>query len=482
MRSNGILCPLSMLPSECGIGDFGKPSYEFIKLIKEAGIKYWQILPLNPSDSFNSPYASSCDSAFDPIYVSLDLLVERGLIKSYVKRNFDKDHVEYQSVREYKMFYLKKAYKVQKDTETKAFKDFIKNNTWLEKYAKFMVLSKKNHGKVLFEWVKNDRNAFYDNSKNWDKYESAIKFIYWVQFELYREFDLLKKALKEAGIILIGDMPFYVGLNSSDYFAHLDNFVIDENEKPKLVAGVPPDYFCPEGQLWGNPIYDVRYMAENGYAFFLNRIKKALAKYDILRLDHFRAFDTYYEIPYGAPNAINGTWKEGLGAPFFDLLKKEGLLDRIIVEDLGDLFPSVLTLRDKFNMPGMNILEFTWGDNLQQPVKNQVIYTGTHDNETIVGYYKNLDAQAKRLLDIKFRYNNIPASKQINMRFIMLAYAAVSDLAIIPIQDFLGIDNRGRINTPGVGNDRNWTFRLPSLEPFKNMIPTIKELLEKYDR
>lgn len=481
MRSNGILCPISSLPGKYGIGDLGYSSYEFIKLLKEANIKYWQILPLNPIDSCNSPYASSCDSAIDTIYISLELLKEEGLITRFKKVDFPADKVDFNLVREYKEYYLKKAYLNQKDTGSAGFLKFINENSWLEKYALFKILLKKNKGKVLYEWNKKDKEAFYHKGDLINKYQAKMEYIYWVQYKLFQQLDGLKRVLKENGILLIGDLPFYVGLNSSDYFGHLDEFLINDDISPKKVGGVPPDYFSPNGQRWGNPCYDVEYMKDTNYAFFINRIKKALYKYDILRLDHFRAFDTYFEIPSESKDATVGEWKQGLGHPFFEKLKEEGITERLIVEDLGDVFPSVYKLRDDFNLPGMNILQFTILDNYFEVKENQIVYTGSHDNETIVGFYKNLKKEDRELINIKFKYNHIKMNQKINYKFISLAFSYPSKLVIIPIQDYLGQGNESRINKPGTIKD-NWSYRLPSFKEFKKIIPQIKKLIKEYNR
>lgn len=483
MRSNGILCAISSLPSKYGIGDLGYSSYEFAKKIKEAGIKYWQILPLNPTDIVNSPYASSCDSAIDEIYISLDILKEKGYLKSIKKEDFNKEKVEYKKVREYKEFYLRKAYKLQKEVTSARFFDFLKENPWLEKYAMFKVLSKKYNGSLPYTWKKRDKQAFYNARRFSKKDLEEINFICWVQFELFDQLNKLKEVLKELGIILIGDMPFYIGSNSSDFIANLDNFLTDENDVPTLVGGVPPDYFSPLGQLWGNPIYDFDFIKEDDYSFFLNRIKTALKKYDILRLDHFRAFDTYYAIPFGSENAINGTWKEGLGAEFFEILRKENLLNKIIVEDLGDVFPSVYKLRDDFNLPGMNIIQFTMFDNKFKYCENQVMYTGTHDNDTIVGFYKNMTPEQKELLKIKFRYEKINNSQATNFKFIEFAFKQDAYLVIVPIQDYLAQTNKCRMNTPGIGKEGyNWSYRLTDYKKFEQITPKIKKLIGKYNR
>lgn len=476
MRSNGILCAISSLPSKYGVGDLGYPSYEFIKILKEAGIKYWQILPLNPTDVYGSPYASECDSGIDPIYVSLELLVEEGYISRVLQHKFN-------SPRELKEYYLRKAFKVQKDTESAEYITFINENNWVKDYALFKVLSKKYNGIIPCEWKIKDKESFYKETRIGVRAKKEMEFYIWTQFILFRQLDALRKVLKENEIILIGDMPFYVGLNSVDFISNLDNFVIDENDYPELVAGVPPDFFSPNGQLWGNPIYDVNFMKEDNYSFFLNRIENALKKYDILRLDHFRAFDTYYEIPSANKNAIEGKWKNGLGHPFFEILKEKGYLNRIIAEDLGDLFPSVLTLRDDYNLPGMNIIQFTMFDNKFDYIENQIIYTGTHDNETIMGFYKNLKPEDKELLKIKFRYEGIPSNIKTNMKFIEFAFKQNAYLAIIPIQDYLGLTNSARMNKPGSASSKtNWNYHLKSFKEFKKLVPEIKELVKKYNR
>lgn len=483
MRSNGILCAISSLPSKYGVGDLGYPSYQFAKELKEAGIKYWQILPLNPTDVVNSPYASECDLGIDYVYVSLELLKEEGYLKNIKKFAYNEERVNYREVRAFKDYYLRKAFKNQNDLENSDYLNFVSDNPWVKKYALFKIISKKYHGAVPYEWKKKDRDLFYKDKKFSQKDIKEMNFVMWVQFILNKQLNLLKKVLKENEVILIGDIPFYVGLNSSDFIANIDNFVTDENDCPSLVAGVPPDYFSPLGQLWGNPIYDVKFMKEDNYSFFLNRIRSALKKYDVLRLDHFRAFDTYYEVPFGSENAVNGKWKNGLGSEFFDILKEENLLDRIIVEDLGDVFPSVYQLRDKYNLPGMNIIQFTMFDKKFDYIENQVIYTGTHDNDTIVGFYKKMSNEDKELLKIKFRYENIVAKLKINMKFIEFAFKQDAYLVIVPVQDYLGLSNKYRMNVPGIGKEgANWGYRLSSFKDFEKVIPEIKKLIKKYSR
>lgn len=481
-KTNGILCPISSLPSKTGVGDFGYSAYEFIKRLKKCGIKYWQILPLNPLDHSNSPYSSICGSAFDEIYVSLELLKEEGYIKSF--KNFEKNinFVDYVATRKYKNYYLEKAYKNKKYLSSAGFLKFLEGNSRVKKFALYKIFEEKNKNVVPYLWKKKYKEAFYNNEyKLSKKDEKKYNYYIFVQFILSEQFNLLKEKLKENEILLIGDLPFYVGLYSVDFIANLDNFKLDEFDRPTCVAGVPPDYFSKTGQLWGNPIYDFDYMETDNYSFYLNRIKNALSKFDILRIDHFRALDTYYEIPFGSENAINGKWVDGPGHKFLNLLKEENLLDKIIAEDLGQLFPSTLKLRDDFNIPGMNVLQFTVFDKHFEKKENQIIYTGTHDNDTTLGFYKSLPDEDKEMLSIVFRYENVNHKYSTNYKFIDLAMKEDAFLAIIPIWDYLELNSKFRMNTPGT-SVHNWEFKLKDFKEFDKKITQIKNIIEINNR
>lgn len=480
MRQSGILCALSSLPSEYGIGSFGKEAYEFIDLLKQSGIKIWQLLPLNLTGFGNSPYQSSSGKAIDPIYVSLDDLYEKGLISKPKKFDKDTTSIDYDKCKKIKENYLKKAFKKQKDTETKEFKKFLSENSWCVAYAQFNALTQKNKGKPWYEWSKEEKLAFY-NGYDFKKYEDIILYYEWVQFVLYNEFFELVEYANKNGISFMGDIPFYVGDNSSDVWASQDDFLLEEDGKPSFIAGCPPDFFSATGQRWGNPIYDWEFMKSDNFSFWINRIKFASKLFSFVRVDHFRAFDTYYSIPSYCATAEIGEWKYAYGDEIFSMLKEMDLKSEIVAEDLGDLFPSVLELRDKYNLKGMNIIEFNILNPQFVETENQIIYTGTHDNETVVGWYKNLTPEQKEQVKIVLRMKGIKCKKT-NEKFIEFAFKSKAEYAIIPIQDFLGLNNSARMNTPGTLSNKNWTWKLKDYSSFKKVIPYINSIVKKYSR
>lgn len=481
MRTNGILMAVSSLPSKYGIGDFGKSAYEFIGLLKQANIKIWQMLPLNPTGYGNSPYQSSCGSAIDPIYIDLEELESEGLIKSLKTFNEKKKVVEYEKVRAFKDKYLNEAFLTQTDTKSSGFKKFLKENPWVKDYAEFTVLFKKNNFRDWYVWPKEERYAHYKNEFDFTPYEKQILFIEWCQYVAFKQYLKLKKFANKNGIQIMGDIPFYVGASSSDAWANQDEFLLDENDYPDGIAGVPPDYFSKDGQRWGNLLYDWKYMKEDGFTFWTNRIEVQAKLYDWIRIDHFRAFDTYWNINPSCPTAIEGKWENAEGDAFFNSFLPTHPDIKVVAEDLGDLFPSVLELRDKYNLPGMNVLEFSIFDSKAEMVENQVIYTGTHDNDTLVGWLSKLTDQEKELLKIILKKNKVPgrSDKEKMMNMVM---GSPCNLAIIPMQDYLGLNSKARMNTPGTCNDENWSFRLTDFVAFREKIPSIKELLKKYNR
>ena len=455
MRTNGILMALSSLPSDAGIGDFYKSAFEFIDLLSEAGIKIWQLLPLNPVGYAASPYQSECGEALDPIYISLDYLKENGYIKSF-KKYSDKSEkrVDFDKVREYKEKYFKEAFKKQKDTETKEFKKFLKDNPWCYEYALFHTLFLKNNYLDWNKWSEEEKYAAYNYKKFDDSaYKEDILYIEWLQYIAYKEFNLLKEYAHSKGIELMGDIPFYVGYNSSDCWANQDDFLLGNDDYPTYIAGVPPDYFSETGQRC----------------------------YDILRIDHFRAFDTYYMIPSQYQDAKIGEWKNAPGDEFFSFLKDKKIGLPIVAEDLGDLFPSVLELRDKYELPGMNVLEFTLMDKDIEIIENQVLYTGTHDNETLLGWFDSLSEKDKEILDIVMRYKKMEGKDFLD-KILNYAFSSVAKYVIIPTQDYLGLPSYYRMNTPGTCGAPDWQFKLENFDEFKKKVPYIKELVGKYKR
>ena len=482
MRSNGILTAISSLPGEFGIGDFGECAYKFVDYLKKAGIKIWQILPLNPTGYGNSPYQSNCGFAIDSIYIDLRELEKEGLIDNLKPFNEHKKTVDYPAVRAHKEKYLHEAFKNSKDTLTKpAFKKFIKENPWVEDYAQFTILSLKNNYQDWWYWNKDERYAHYQHNFDFTPYNDEILFLEWCQFIAFKQFKKLKEYINKNGVQLMGDIPFYVGGNSSDCWSNQDEFKLDENDVPELVAGVPPDYFSKTGQRWGNPIYDWEYMKEDGFTFWLKRVEFAATLFDIIRIDHFRAFDTYWAVDRDCDTAIVGERKHAYGDEFFHLLFEKHPDINIIAEDLGDLFPSVLELRDKYHLKGMNVLEFTIFNPTFEVKENQIIYSGTHDNDTLRGWYKNLKENEIELLKIIFRRDGIKG-RSVKDKFFNLIFSSVCDIAIIPIQDYLWKDNDSRMNVPGILGSPNWEYKLTDFSEFIEVLPYIKALNKKYNR
>lgn len=466
---------ISSLPGNHGIGDFGYVAYDFLDLMKKGEIKIWQLLPLNPVGYGNSPYQSECGEAIDPIYISLDLLVKDGYLKTVKNFNKDTDRVDYVEVRKFKEKYLRNAFKNQHDIETSEFKTFLANNYWLENYAKFHVLFLKNNYQEWFNWDPSEKYDSYQHKFDYKKYEKEILFIEWCQFIAFKQYLALKEYANKLGILIMGDIPFYVGGMSSDVWADQDEFLLDESDAFTHVAGVPPDYFSVTGQRWGNPIYDWDQLKKEKYAFWMNRFNEASKVFDILRIDHFRAFDSYWKIPVTCPTAIEGTWEKGPGVDLLDTLQNSNIKINLVAEDLGDLFPSVLELRDHYNLPGMYVLEFNYLDPNLQIDKNQIVYTGTHDNDTLIGWYESLTIEEKNQVKLK---NSVLKLKGRNLteKFLNYAYYSIADYVIIPIQDFLGLDGYSRMNVPGICCSPNWEFKLKNYKEFEKVLPSILKL------
>ena len=482
MKTNGILMAISSLPGDFGIGDFGENAYKFVDYLKKANIKIWQILPLNPTGYGNSPYQSICGHAIDSIYIDLYELEKEGLIENLKPFNKNKKLVDYPAVRAHKEKYLKEAFKKNQGLLSKpVFKKFVKENPWVEDYAQFQILSLKNNYQDWWYWDKKERYAHYRHEFDFTPFMEDILFLEWCQFIAFRQFKKLKEYINKNGVELMGDIPFYVGGNSSDCWANQDEFKLDENDIPEEVAGVPPDYFSATGQRWGNPIYDWEYMKEDNFTFWMERIEFAASLFDIIRIDHFRAFDTYWAVDRDCNTAIVGEWKHAYGDELFNLLFTKHPDIKIIAEDLGDLFPSVLELRDKYHLKGMNVFEFTVFNQTFEVSENQIIYSGTHDNDTLRGWYKNLKDNEIELLKIIMRREGVKG-RSIKEKLFNMIFDSICDTAIIPIQDYLWKDNEARMNVPGILGGTNWEYKLVDFTEFVEVIPFIKGLNKKFNR
>lgn len=467
MKNNlGILLPIASLPGKQGIGDFGPSAYKFIRWLKNNNYKYWQVLPLNPLGPGNSPYMSTCSEALEERYIYLDELVSLGyLTKKEVplyKAKYSK--IDYNNVKKIKEKILYKAFKNFLKKPLKGYKKFKKDNPWLIKYALFICFREDNNYQTWNKWPKWMQTYFDTHKQVPSEYKIRAEFKMFMQFMAFRQYNKLRKYAHRNEMTLIADCPFYVGIDSLDCYLHKDEFIMNENYEPTLVSGCPPDAFSDDGQLWGTPIYDFNKMKENNYSFLVDRIGYLANTCDILRLDHFRAFDTYCIIPSEDTNARRGKWEIGPRESFFDALYKKYPNINLIAEDLGDLFPSVLELRDKYNLPGMYIVEFTIFDVNAMSTNRQIVYPGTHDNQTLYGWYKSL---SKENIDfLKWKFNTDKDLYKVIFDYIL---SLPSYMTIFQLQDILKLDDKARINYPGTIGDPNWTFKLKDFSWIKKV-------------
>ena len=440
-KNVGVLLPVSSLSAKHGIGDFSTSAFDFIDWLKEHHYRYWQILPLNPVGPGNSPYMTICSEAIDIRYISLQDLVDEGLLKSVPDFRPNASFVDYNKTLEFKDKYLRKAFK----KSTYNLYRFKKENPWAVEYAKYLILKKINDNRAWNEWWIKEVPA---------EYKQEIDYHIWCQYIAYKQWHKIFKYASENGVQIIADCPFYVGLDSVDCYLNKDQFKLDENDRPTVVSGCPPDAFSDDGQLWGTPIYNFEKMKENGYRFLINRIARLASQCHYLRLDHFRAFDTYCEIPAEDDNARRGQWLVGPRTDFFDRLFEEYPNIHIIAEDLGEMFDSVIELRDHYQLPGMRVYEFCIFDDL--PDSNAfVVYPGTHDNQTLYGWYKSLPDW--NISYLKKKFNN---PRNLYNAIFDYIWNVNSFITIFQLQDLLKLDDRARINSPGTIGDPNWCWKL----------------------
>lgn len=468
MRASGILMPIFSLPSKYGIGTLGKEAYGFVDFLKKSGQTYWQILPLGVTSFGDSPYQSFSAYAGNPYFIDLDLLVEDGLldeqsIKS-LKWGDNISKIDYELMYTNRYSVLKKAYESFKKKIPADFAEFeTENGYWLEDYALFMAIKNANAGASFNKWSDGLKfaNSTYINSAKIELCEE-IKFQKMMQYLFSKQWKILKAYANKNGIKIIGDIPIYVAYDSADVWQAHKQFLLDDDLNPVAVAGCPPDAFSAEGQLWGNPLYNWDEMKKNGYSWWLKRIAYASTLYDVVRIDHFRGFSAYFSIPFGAKNAVTGKWVKGPGKDFFKVAEQKLGKLSIIAEDLGTIDDDVRDLLEFTAFPGMKVLQFAFSPDCESSYlphnipKNCVVYTGTHDNDTAVGYMKEQNpAEVKYMRD----YLRIGENESFNWGLIKSAMATAGDTVILQMQDFLGLDNSARINTPStMGN--NWQWRI----------------------
>lgn len=460
MRDNlGVLLPVSALPADYGIGDFSKYAYQFIDWLKENNFKYWQILPLNPVGPANSPYLTTCSKAIDIRYIDLDQLMAANLLPKAPEKVPDGNKISYENAYEIKRKALTTAFNNYIKGSTNELEAFKKKNHWSVEFAIYLILKEKNGSTPWNLWHKEDFDFFKYHSEIPNKYLKRVNFEVFMQMIARKQWDKILAYAHKKQVKLIGDLPFYVGYDSIDCWMHKDQFLMDKINSPKFVGGCPPDGFNEDGQLWGSPIYDFKKMKKDNYSFLIDRLIYSFKMCDCIRLDHFRAFDTYYVIPAGDKTAKNGVWKKGPGAGFFKLLFKKEKKMNIIAEDLGgEYVPGVRELRRKFNLPGMYVLQMMIYSRDCKPDANTIVYTGTHDSETLYGWLCNQNEEQIR--ELRFMFGQ---PMDLYEKLLKHAISLPSKFTILPLQDVLMLGNNARINSPGTTSN-NWTWKLKNFD------------------
>ena len=484
MRKAGILLPVSSLPSRYGIGSFSESARHFVDQLVEMDQSLWQILPLGPTGYGDSPYQAFSAFAGNPYYIDLDRLIEEGLLEQHEVEGIDFGQedpcrADYLKLYENRFPILRIAFARSHHEEEEGYRQFLSENEfWLEDYALFMAIKHSLGGIGWQEWPDDlrlrrfDRNAYAAMAKecgcSQEELESEIRFYRFLQYQFMKQWMELKEYANRKGIRIIGDIPIYVSPDSSDAWACGPLFQFDEDHRPTAVAGCPPDAFAADGQLWGNPLYDWGYHEQTGFAWWKKRIAHCLKLYDVVRIDHFRGFDEYYSIPAGDVTARNGHWEKGPGIRLFEALKADLPVTResIIAEDLGFLTPSVIRMVQDSGFPGMKVIEFAFdsrdtgsGYLPHAYIPNTVVYTGTHDNQTLRAWYGELTPEDRKLADDYLGFTDRTLPEERNRAFIRLAMESVSDTCVIPIQDYLCLGEEARMNHPSTQGG-NWRWRL----------------------
>jgi len=504
-RCSGILLHFTSLPGRHGIGDFGASAYEFADFLADAGQHLWQVLPLNPTGYGDSPY--QCFSAFagNPLLLSLEHLQDQGVLGAAdieEAPRFPEDFVDYGRCIEFKMTALRRAaqsFLADSSGEDRAvFNLFCENeSSWLNDYALFMACKDAHRGIAWSSWDRDIRRRDPQAISEWStKLEPQIKaYKYW-QFEFFQQWKRLKSHCEQKKIRFMGDMPIYVASDSADVWAHRDLFHLDDDGRATVVSGVPPDYFSATGQLWGNPIYRWDLLAATGHKWWIERFRASFSLFDIVRLDHFRGFEAYWEVPATETTAVHGRWVKGPGEDFLRALQDAFGPLPIIAENLGVITPAVEKLRQQFGLPGMAILQFAFGNDPQGPSfrphnysRDLVAYTGGHDNDTTVGWWNSsgagdsirLPEDVRREHEFASAYLNLKDDSEINWVLIRAVLASVADMAVVPLQDVLGLGSFARMNLPGtVSGNWKWRYRPGALN--SELSARLRSLVNLYDR
>ena len=493
-RTAGILLHPTSLPGKFGIGDLGTEIYNFVNFLEASGQRLWQVFPLGPTGYGDSPY--QCLSAFagNPLLVSPEKLMADGFLDGNdLNEHFFNDlhKIDYGFVISHKKEIFKKAYSKFKKNNNgfdNAFSEFCEEEKdWLDDYSLFIAAKEFHGGEVWSKWDGGLIGREEDAMNFWkEKLADEIRYHKFIQFQFFKQWKEVKKYANGKGIKIIGDMPIFIAYDSVDLWAHKNIFSVDEKGKLQFVAGVPPDYFSATGQLWGNPLYKWKKMEDDDFLWWRQRLKKILELVDIIRIDHFRGFDAYWEIPGDAPTAENGRWVKAPGEKFFNTVKKHLGELPIIAEDLGVITKSVEALRDNFNFPGMKILQFAFGTGMERKflphnyIKNCLVYTGSHDNDTTRGYFEKEKKNNNDIFEHAQKYLNYFGDDMCTT-LIRAAYSSAADMVVIPMQDVLNLGSEARMNFPGKPGG-NWTWRFSWQQVPAGLARSYKILTELYER
>ena len=491
MRESGILLPVSALPSKHGIGKLGQAAFDFVDFLRGAGCHYWQVLPLTQTSYGDSPYQSPSCFAGNPYLIDFDLLAERGWLRpsDYDGLQWDSDAktIDYALLYQNVTPVLRIAYRNFTKRIPADFRKFCTaQKAWLNDYAVFMAIKETNGGKAWYEWDAPLALCEKDAVKRVKlELSQEIEFYRFVQYCFFMQWDAVKKYANEKGIRIIGDIPIYAAYDSAEVWAQPKLFRLDSDKKPVAVAGCPPDAFAVTGQLWGNPLWNWDDMAKNNYAWWLDRIAFTLKLYDVVRIDHFRGFERYYAIPYGAETAENGKWIKGPDYALWKAAKEKFGEMNVIAEDLGNITPAVIRLLKRTGFPGMKVLQFGFDSDAENPylphnfaTDNCICYTGTHDNHTLRGWVKSNSVSTNAYA---MRYLGVKKTKKLPKAMLRAAWATIARIAVAPMQDFLNAPPSDRINTPSTLGG-NWIYRTQPSDYSAKLCKKIYELNETYGR
>ncbi len=492
-RSAGVILHPTSLPSRFGVGDFGPTAAAYAEWLAGAGVRWWQVLPLHPPGPGNSPYSAISTFAGNEVLISPDLLVEDGLLSEDEVAEiqpFPTEWVDYANVSDFKIELLWRAFRRFREDDPPRLRRHLadfrrRHGHWLTDYSQYRAVRENFGGKPWWEWPRDLALRKPEACEQWmQAHTDEVAFVEFCQFLFFRQWIALRDWARELGVGIFGDVPIFVARDSAEVWAHPELFLLDDERRPTVVAGVPPDYFSSTGQLWGNPIYDWERMSKDGYRWWVSRVRHALTMVDLLRLDHFRGFASYWEVPAGEDTAINGCWRPGPGRALFDAVA-EALGDLpLVAEDLGEITPDVVALRKELGLRGMAILHFAFSLEPRSTFipyaieRDLVVYTGTHDNNTTVGWYEEDASEGER--DLVRRYT-ASSGREINWELIRLAMASVADIAVVPHQDLAGVGSDGRMNTPAVG-EGNWQFRITPAMLGEGIQARLWEQIEVYGR